>query len=108
MKQRLLIALLCAAMCSCTKENPVPTTNATVPLPWRVSGSTPQTSTYAAGKELDCNNPPAPAPKPYCNEHPKPFPSGGECNNGGGNSGGGGTDSCCRLTPPPPPVTPER
>src|SRR5579863_7183645 len=101
MKQRLLIALLCAAMCSCTKENPVPT-SATVPLPWRVSGVTPQTSTYTAGKELDCNNTPPPAPKPTCSEHPKPFPIGGGCNNGG-NGGGGGTDSCCRLTPAPPP-----
>jgi hypothetical protein len=107
MKQRLLIALLLAAIFSCTKENPVPA-SASVPLPWRVSGLTPQTSTYTAVKQVDCNNVPPPAPKPFCGQSPKPKPVGGGCNKGG-NGGGGGSDSCCRLAPPPPPpVTPER
>jgi hypothetical protein len=91
MKQRLLIAVLCAAMCSCTKENPVPVTTS-VPLPWRVSGVTPQTSTYSATKQVDCNNTPPPAPKPSCNQHQEQKPVGI----------GFKKDTSCRNIPAPP------
>jgi hypothetical protein len=57
MRKNFMIAVLCAAICSCTKENPVPT-DESVPLPWRVSGVTPQTSTYTAAKQADYTNPP--------------------------------------------------
>jgi hypothetical protein len=50
-----MLAVLCAAICSCTKENPVPT-DESVPLPWRVSGVTPQTSTYTPTKAVDCQH----------------------------------------------------
>ncbi|HSZ85506.1 MAG TPA: hypothetical protein VK787_05715 [Puia sp.] len=45
MKQRSLIAILCAAICCCTKEKPgIKITSA--PTPWRANGTTPQTSTF--------------------------------------------------------------
>jgi hypothetical protein len=112
-----MIMILCAAIFSCTKENPIPiSTNATVPLPWKIAGLTPQTSTYTVPKQTtDCNN--APEQPEKSSQGSKGSGKGALCNNPtqgnpGANCGNNASDSggvfCCRLTPPvTPPVTPQ-
>jgi hypothetical protein len=118
MTRNFMIAVLCAAIFSCTKENPIPvSTETTVPLPWKIAGVTPQTSTYTVPKQVDCNSAPQQPEKnsqgakgsghgANCNQ-PNPGYPGAGCVNSG--VGGGGSDTgvyCCRLTPPAPPVDP--
>lgn len=109
MKKNFMIAVLCFAIFSCSKELPVNATNATtaVPMPWKLSvDPSNQGASNTAQRQTDCNNSPANPAQQYCSDHHVGIPVTG-CGN---SASGGGSDTgvfCCRLTPPvTPPVTP--
>jgi hypothetical protein len=109
MKKNFMIAVLCCALFSCSKELPTGTNNVKVPapLPWGASVDSKGAEITDEERQTDCSNSPANAANQYCSNHHIGYPVTGCGNSGSG--GGGGSDTgvfCCRLTPPSTPVTP--